>query len=114
MHDCELDHMHNFHHDGNIGNFLSPKAVGYCDDSEKFLYGAFEFQKIESNEDIEAFANGIPTVEIKKCLTLNYNYNYLYSNNMKKINSLNPTDIGFDERSKEEIKNLYRIKSRTT
>ena len=36
--DCELDHMHNFHHDGNIGSFLSPKAVGYCDNSEKFLY----------------------------------------------------------------------------
>ena len=53
VHDCELDRMHNFHHDGNIGNYLSPKAVGYCDNSEKFLY-TFEFKNIEMKEDIEA------------------------------------------------------------
>ena len=75
MHDCELDHIHNFHHDGNIGNFLSPKAVGYCDNTvntEKFLYNVFEFKNIETKQDIEGFSIGISTAEIKKYLSLNY------------------------------------------
>ena len=52
----------------------------------KNFYSPFEFKKIESN---------------------------LYSKNMEKINSLNPTDpvwpsdIGFDGKSKQEIIHLY-------
>ena len=64
MHDCELDYMHNFHHDGNIGNFIRVKALRYCDKRSKFLYA----------EDIETCQVGIPTVEMKKYLNLKYIY----------------------------------------
>ena len=38
----------------------------------KNFYSAFEFRKIETKEDIEAFSIGISPVEIKKYLSLNY------------------------------------------
>ena len=65
MHDCDLDHMHNFHHDGNIGNFLSHKALGYCDNSRNFLCSAFELTKIETKRDIESCPIGIFFQQLK-------------------------------------------------
>ena len=56
MYNCELDYMHNFDHDCNIGNFLSTKALKYFDNSAKFLY----------KEGVEAFSVGIATVEMEK------------------------------------------------
>ena len=62
----------NCHRDGNIGNVLSGKESRYCNNAEKSVYNALEFKKMETKEDIKA---GIPTVEIKKYLRLNYNFN---------------------------------------
>ena len=38
MNDCELDHITNFHHDGNIGIFSCANELRYCVDGVKFLY----------------------------------------------------------------------------
>ena len=36
MHDCELDEMLNFHHDGNVGIFNSIKPIRYCNNSATY------------------------------------------------------------------------------
>ena len=54
---CELDEMHNFHHDGklvilNTCNFFKSKSIKYCDNSGQSLDNAFEFKKIETKKKI--------------------------------------------------------------
>ena len=108
MHDCHMDHLPNCHHDGNVGHIATPESLKYCCNSGKVLYIAIELEKIKTNEDVKPFLIGISSLEMKKYLNLNYNYSY--SKNMQITNSLNPThlalpnDIGFDAKSKQDIK----------
>ena len=81
MHDCDLDRMHNFHHDLNIDIFLTHKALGYYNNNTKLSCTAFEFTKIKTKPDTKAFAIGIPAVQIRKYLSLII---IIYSKNMEK------------------------------
>ena len=81
--DCESDHMHILHHNGNIDNFLNQQRLRYGDNYiiRKVLHKELEFKKIKLWKDIVSFSIGITTVEAKYA---NGNSNYLYSNNMAK------------------------------
>ena len=121
MHDCELNYLHNFHHGGNIGNIVRVKALRYCDERAKFFY----------TEDIETFSVGIPIVEMKKYLNLNYNYicsKYGKNQFIKHSEPAFPDDIRFNETQnkkkknyivrqnqvKKQVKDIMTIKTSTT
>ena len=56
LHDWELANRHNFHHD-TIGTSSSSKAKRYCDNSARYLYNAFEFEKMETLEHFDCYSN---------------------------------------------------------
>ena len=68
-------------------------------------------QSIKTKEHAESFSMDISTIKIKKYLSLNYNYSCSkkYGNNKftKQTHPAWANDIGFDEKSKQDIKNLY-------
>ena len=95
--------MHNSHHDGNHGHFLTPAPLKYCWNRANFYTTYLNLKKLKQKKMLNHFQ-----------LVFQFKYNYSYSKNMQTMNSLDaihpawPNDIGLDEKSKQDIKNLYR------
>ena len=85
-------------------------TIRFDENSQKIVHEKFTNKKVETQDDIDNFSYGIPSIEIKNYL--NAYRNFSYSKNMEAITSLNsthpqrPTDIGFDPDSKAAIGNL--------